>query len=173
MGTISHCKPCKKLTATSSFATLHWTSQHAGMLLYHSYSSKCNVVQLRFPTLFRVSDFVCISGVPDILCRLQQSRLRRKSKPSALVVRGLISSLILVTFIVEFVGGLWLSPGRPYSVLPSPCIQMLAWTVHVYCLWVLSCSVAHYGRGPLNLCAAWLLIFVGSTLNFVPLFGGK
>ena len=94
-----------------------------------------------------------------------RSRLRRKIKPSALVVRGLISSLILVTFIVDFVGGFWLSPGRPYSVLLSLCIQMVAWTVHVCCLWVLSCSVTHYGRGPLNLCAAWLLTFVGSILN--------
>lgn len=83
----------------------------------------------------------------------------------ALLVRGTISLSIMTTFLVDFVGGFWLSPGRPYSVMVSLAVQVLAWTVHVYCIWVLSCSVTHNGRGPLNLNAAWILTLVGSILQ--------
>lgn len=93
------------------------------------------------------------------------TKIQRRRKPLALILRGIISLSIMLTFLVDFVGGFWLSPGRPYSVIVSLVVQILAWTVHVHCIWVLSCSATHYGRGPLNLYAAWILTFVGSILQ--------
>ena len=96
----------------------------------------------------------------------KNSKIQRRGKPLALIIRGMVSASIMMTFLVDFVGTYWLSPGRPYSVMVSLAVQILAWASHVYCIWVLSCSSTHYGRGPLNLNAAWLLVFVG---NFVQL----
>ena len=62
-----------------------------------------------------------------------------------------------MTFIVDFVD---VSPFSSFSVhtnagMDCPCLLSLG----------ASCSVTHYGRGPQNLCADWLLTCVGSILN--------
>ena len=95
----------------------------------------------------------------------KHTNIRRNRKPCALIIRGAISLSIMLTFIVDLVASFWLSPGLPYSLLVALAVQILAWAVHMYCLWVLSYSINHYGRGPLNLNAAWILTFVGSILQ--------
>lgn len=95
----------------------------------------------------------------------KHSKIQRKRNPLALIIRGMISLSIMIVFLVDFIGTFWLSPGRPYSVMVSLVVQILAWALHIYCIWVLSCSATHHGRGPLNLNAAWLLTFVGSILQ--------
>ena len=96
---------------------------------------------------------------------IKHTKLSRKRKSPVLVVRGFASFCILVTFLVDFVGSFWLSSGRPYSVMLSLVVLVIAWTMHLFFIWVLSCSVSHYGWGPLNLNAVWVVVFVGSILQ--------
>lgn len=96
---------------------------------------------------------------------IKHTKLSRKRKSPVLVVRGVVSFCILVTFLVDFVGSFWLSSGRPYSVMLSLVVLVIAWTMHLFFIWVLSCSVSHYGWGPLNLNAVWVVVFVGSILQ--------
>lgn len=96
---------------------------------------------------------------------IKHTKLSRKRKSPVLVVRGLVSFCILITFLVDFVGSFWLSSGRPYSVMLSLVVLVIAWTMHLFFIWVLSCSVSHYGWGPLNLNAVWVVVFVGSILQ--------
>ena len=96
---------------------------------------------------------------------LKRTKIRRKRKPAVLVVRALISLCILIAFVVDFVGSFWLSTRRPYSVLLSIVVLIIAWSLHLFCIWVLSCSISHHGWGPLNLIAVWILLFVGNILQ--------
>ncbi len=123
-----------------------------------------------FGLCFEYLTFSCFLGavfcvISGMYAGCSHTKLKRKRKPYVLILRGLISLSILLTWVADLVGGFWLSLGRPYSVLLSVCVQVLAWSMHLYCLWVLGSSVTHHGRGPLNLVAAWLLTFVGSILQ--------
>ena len=96
---------------------------------------------------------------------IKHTKYKRKRKAVVLVVRGLISFCTLVAFLVDFMASFWLSPGRPYSVTLSIVVIVIAWILHLFYIWVLSCSVHHYGRGPINLNAVWILLFVGTILQ--------
>ena len=96
---------------------------------------------------------------------IKHTKIQRKRKSRILVVRALISSCILTAFLVDFVGSFWLSVGRPYSVLLSVIVLIIAWSLHLWYIWILSCSVNHHGWGPLNLNAVWILLFVGNILQ--------
>ena len=90
---------------------------------------------------------------------------KRKRKSLVLVLRVLMSLLINITYLVDFVGSFWLSKERPYSVFFSLLVLIVAWTLHVFFLWVLSRSVSYSGLGPLNVNAAWLVLFVGTIFH--------
>lgn len=96
---------------------------------------------------------------------IKRTKVQRKYKSPILMLRAIISFCILVTTAVDFVGSFWLSKGRPYSVVFSLAVLMAAWSLHLFFLWVLSCSVSHYGWGPINLNAVWLVVFVGNILQ--------
>ncbi len=96
---------------------------------------------------------------------LKHTKIQRKRKSVVLIVRALVSVCILIAFLVDFAGSFWLSAGRPYSVLLSIVVLIIAWSLHLVYIWVLSCSVSHYGWGPLNLNAIWILLFVGNILQ--------
>ena len=96
---------------------------------------------------------------------LKHTKVRRKRKSVTLGIKALISLCILTALVVDLVGSFWLSTGKPYSVLLSNVILIIAWTLHLLYIWVLSRSVSHYGWGPLNLNAVWVLLFVGNILQ--------
>lgn len=96
---------------------------------------------------------------------IKHSNLKRKRKPIVLVARALLSLCILTAFLVDFIGSFWLSSGRPYSVLFSMVVLIVAWSLHLCYIWVLSCSVSHHGWGPINMNAIWILLFVGNILQ--------
>lgn len=96
---------------------------------------------------------------------LKYTKIRRRRKSVVLLVRALLSFCILVAFLVDFVGSFWLSTRKPYSVTLSNVVLMIAWSMHLFYLWALSRSVSHYGRGPLNLDAIWILVFVGTIFQ--------
>ena len=93
---------------------------------------------------------------------IKYSKIQRKKKSAVLIIRGLISFCTLAAFLVDFVGSFWLARGQPYSVMLSLVIQLLAWSMHLFYIWVTSRSISHYGRGPLNLNIIWLLTLLGS-----------
>lgn len=72
---------------------------------------------------------------------------------------------MVVNSLVELVAGFWLAKERPYSVLLSEAVLVLSWCVHLLCVYVLSRSIAHYGRGPLTLDTAWFITFVGCVIH--------
>ena len=96
---------------------------------------------------------------------IKHTKVQRNRKSPILMLRVIISFCILVTTVVDFVGTFWLSKERPYSVILSLVVLMIAWSLHVFFLWVLSCSVSHYGWGPINLNAVWIVVFVGNILQ--------
>ena len=100
-----------------------------------------------------------------IYAGLKYSKIHRKRVPWILAVRLVLCLLIVVNSLVELVAGFWLSRERPYSVLLSEAVVFLSWTVHILCVYVLSRSIAHYGRGPLTLDTAWFLAFVGCVVH--------
>lgn len=97
---------------------------------------------------------------------IKHTKVQRKQKPPILLLRAVISFCIVVTFTVNFIGSFWLSKGRPYSVLLSLVVLIIAWSIHLFFIWVLSSSVSHYGWGPVNLNALWIVLFVGTVLQF-------
>ncbi len=96
---------------------------------------------------------------------LNHSKIKRKRKSLVLIARGLVSLCILITVLVDFLGSFWLARGRPYSVMVSLFILIFSWSIHLLYVCILSCSVTHYGWGPLNLNAIWILTFVGNILH--------
>lgn len=97
---------------------------------------------------------------------LKRTKIQRRRISLILVVRALISFCILLAFVVDLVGSFWLASGRPYSVIFSLVVLIIAWSIHLFYMWVLIHSVNHYGRGPLNLNALWILVFVGNIFQF-------
>lgn len=97
---------------------------------------------------------------------IKHTKVQRKQKSPILLLRAVISFCITVTFMVDFVGSFWLSKGRPYLVMLSLVVLIIAWSIHVFFIWVLSSSVSHYGWGPVYLNAVWIVLFVGTILQF-------
>lgn len=105
------------------------------------------------------------AGISALYAGIKHTKLCRRRKSWVVMLRSFISLCILLTFVVHFVGSFWLAKGRPYSVMFSTVVMIIAWTIHLFYLWVLSNSVTHYGRGPLNLNATWVVVFVGNILQ--------
>ena len=100
-----------------------------------------------------------------IFAGLKFSKLHRKRMPFILLLRMLLSLLVVINSLVEMVAGFWLTKERPYSVLLSQTVLMMSWTVHIGCIYVLSKSITHHGRGPLTLDTAWFMTFVGCVIH--------
>ena len=96
---------------------------------------------------------------------LKHTKFKRKRRAGILVLRGVISLSILVTYLVDFITSFWLSIGKPYSVTFSLIVLIIAWAIHLLYIWVVSVSVTHYGRGPVNINAVWIMLFVGTILQ--------
>lgn len=115
--------------------------------------------------VFLTSSAALLGLTSAVYAGLKHTKIHRRRVPLVLAVRMLLSFLIVVNSIVELVGGFWLASERPYSVLLSEAVIILSWTVHIVCIYVLSRSVNHYGRGPLTLDTAWFMAFVGCVIH--------
>ena len=121
---------------------------------------------LCFEYIVFLASFTALFGLASaVYCGLKYTKIHRKRMPLVLVVRMLLSLLITINTLVELVAGFWLATERPYSVLLSEAVFLLSWTVHVGCIYVLSRSINHYGRGPLTLDTAWFMTFVGCVVH--------
>jgi hypothetical protein len=115
--------------------------------------------------VFLTSSAALLGLTSAVYAGLKHTKIHRRRVPFVLAVRMLLSILIVVNSIVELVAGFWLARERPYSVLLSEVVIILSWTVHIVCIYVLSRSVNHYGRGPLTLDTAWFMAFVGCVVH--------
>lgn len=96
---------------------------------------------------------------------LKHTRIRRRKKPLVLIIRGILAFCIVVNSFVEFIAAFWLAKGRPYSILLTQIVMFFSWSVHLWCIKVLSSSVTHVGRGPLTLNAVWFFTLVGCVIH--------
>ena len=115
--------------------------------------------------VFLTSSAALLGLTSAVYAGLKHTKIHRRRIPLVLAVRMLLSFLVVVNSIVELVAGFWMARERPYSVLLSEAVIILSWTVHIVCIYVLSRSVNHYGRGPLTLDTAWFMAFVGCVVH--------
>lgn len=115
--------------------------------------------------VFLISSAALFGLTSAVYAGLKHTKIRRRTVPFILAVRMLLSLLVVVNSVVELVAGFWLARERPYSVLLSETVIILSWTVHILCVYVLSRSINHYGRGPLTLDTAWFMALVGCVVH--------
>ena len=115
--------------------------------------------------VFLTSSTALLGLTSAVYAGLKHTKIHRRRVPLVLAVRMFLSFLVVVNSIVELVAGFWMARERPYSVLLSEAVIILSWTVHIVCIYILSRSVNHYGRGPLTLDTAWFMAFVGCVVH--------
>ncbi len=115
--------------------------------------------------VFLISSAALFGLTSAVYAGLKHTKIHRRRTPFILAVRMLLSLLTIVNSLVELIAGFWLTKERPYSVLLSEAVIILSWTVHIVCIYVLSRSISHYGRGPLTLDTAWFMAFVGCVVH--------
>ena len=115
--------------------------------------------------VFLTSSAALFGLTSAVYAGVKHTKIHRKRIPLILAIRMLLSLLTVVNSLVELVAGFWLARERPYSVLLSEAVIVLSWSVHMVCIYVLSQSISHYGRGPLTLDTAWFMAFVGCVVH--------
>ena len=116
-------------------------------------------------TVFLTASAALFGLTSALFAGLKRTKIHRKRIPLIMVARILLALLMALNALVELVAGFWLSTGRPYSVLLSEAVLILAWTLHTGCVYVLSRSITHHGRGPLTLDTAWFMTAVGCVIH--------
>ena len=148
-------------THGNTSTTWHQPDSNASFLVWYN-----GDFGLCFEYLVFVAAINALFGITSALyAGLSHTKLQRKRKSFTLILRLLLSLIIIANGLTSFIGSFWLSPGRPYSVLLSEAVLILAWCIHIICIWVLSRSVEHNGWGPITLNTAWFLTFVGTVLQ--------
>ena len=115
--------------------------------------------------VFLTSSAALFGLTSAVYAGLKHTKIHRRRIPLILAVRMFLSLLIVMNSLVELIAGFWLARERPYSIFLSEAVIVLSWTVHIVCIYVLSRSVDHYGRGPLTLDTAWFMAFVGCVVH--------
>lgn len=115
--------------------------------------------------VFLTSSAALFGLTSAVFAGLKHTKIHRRRIPFILAVRMLLCLLTVINSLVELIAGFWLARERPYSVLLSEAVIILSWTMHIICIYVLSRSINHYGRGPLTLNTAWFMAFVGCVVH--------
>ncbi|KAL5483667.1 hypothetical protein EMCRGX_G020072 [Ephydatia muelleri] len=76
-----------------------------------------------------------------------------------------LSALVLSVALGEFIGSFKMVEDRTVSILVSQVVRAVVWAIHTVCVYQLSRSVKHSGRGPLLLNFIWYLTLVGIILR--------
>ena len=121
---------------------------------------------LCFEYIVFLTAFAALFGLTSaVFAGLKYTKIHRKRIPFIMAVRLLLCLFVIVNSLVELVAAFWLAKERPYSVLLSEAVLVLSWCAHLWCVYVLSRSITHYGRGPLTLDTAWFMTFVGCVIH--------
>lgn len=115
--------------------------------------------------VFLTSSAALFGVTSAVYAGLKHTKIHRRRIPLILAIRMLLGLLTVVNALVELVAGFWIAKERPYSVLLFEAVLVLSWSVHILCVYVLSRSISHHGRGPLTLDTAWFMGFVGCVVH--------
>lgn len=108
----------------------------------------------------------CVLGAASIVYAIRlHSAAARKRKPIHLLIRMFLSALVLSVALGEFIGSFKMVEDRTVSILVSQVVRAVVWAIHTVCVYQLSRSVKHSGRGPLLLNFIWYLTLVGIILR--------
>ena len=110
--------------------------------------------------------FTLLALVSGFYCGTHFRFTRKTAHSLGPCLKGLVTIVLLLNSLVQFVGSFWLVQYQPYAVMLSHIVELLCWFVHLVCLIVLSRSVLHIGYGPLPLNLMWGLTLLFSILNF-------
>ena len=109
----------------------------------------------------------CLLGVASFVHAIRlHTAAARKRKPVHLLVRMFLSALVLLVALGELVGSFKMVKDRTISIVVSQSVRTVVWGIHIVCIYQMSRSVKHSGRGPLSLNFVWYLNLVETILRF-------